>query len=99
MSAGNRIEISTIDAVNPVARASIAHTADEELLDRFQLAAFRYFAENANPANGLVADNTRSGSPCSIAVVGFALSCYPIGVERGWMSRDNAISQTLSTLR
>ena len=35
----------------------------------------------------------------SIAVVGFALSCYPIGVERGWMSREHATAQTLATLR
>ena len=52
-----------------------------------------------NPANGLVADTTREGSPSSIAVVGFALSCYPIGVERGWMTRAEAVNLTLTALR
>jgi hypothetical protein len=47
----------------------------------------------------LVADTTRVGSPSSIAVVGFALSCYPIGVERGWMTRAVAAARTLVTLR
>jgi hypothetical protein len=86
-----------IPAVAPVAESS--RLGDDELLDRFEHTAFRYFVENVNAANGLVADTTRSGSPCSIAVVGFALSCYPIGVERGWMTRDEAISLTLATLR
>jgi hypothetical protein len=72
---------------------------DDELLDRFEFAAFRYFLENVNASNGLVADNTSSESPCSIAVVGFALSCYPIAVERRWMTREEAISLTLATLR
>lgn len=72
---------------------------DEELLDRLQLSAFRYFLETVNPVNGLVADTTRHNSPCSIAVVGFALSCYPAAVERGWVARSDAAAQTLRTLR
>ncbi len=68
-------------------------------MDRFQRAAFGYFLEQYNPENGLVADTSRAGSPCSIAVVGFALSCYPVGVERGWMARADAASRTLVTLR
>ncbi len=73
--------------------------SDDELLDRFQHAAFRYFLETVNPQNGLVADTTRDHSPASIAVVGFALSCYPVGVERGWMERAAAARLTLSALR
>ena len=47
---------------------------DDELLDRFQRAAFGYFVEQANPENGLGADTSRAGAPASIAVTGFALS-------------------------
>ncbi|UVK39182.1 hypothetical protein LHFGNBLO_000514 [Mesorhizobium sp. AR10] len=73
--------------------------SDDELLDCFQRAAFGYFLETVNPVNGLVADTSRPNWPASIAVVGFALSCYPIGVERGWMTRNDAASLTLATLR
>jgi hypothetical protein len=73
--------------------------SDEELLDRFQRAAFGYFLAQVNPENGLVADTSRAGAPASIAVVGFALSCYPVGVERGWMARADAAARTLATLR
>lgn len=73
--------------------------ADEALLDRLQRAAFGYFLATVNPANGLVADTSREHSPCSIGVVGFALSAYPVAVERGWMSRADAVLRTLATLR
>src|SRR6266852_468075 len=73
--------------------------SDEELLDRFQRAAFGYFLEQSNPVNGLVADASRIGAPASIAVVGFALSSYLVAVERGWITRDEAASRTLTTLR
>ena len=82
---------------------SSAQTAAEptydSLLDRLQRAAFDYFLHTTNPKNGLVADNSRDGAPSSIAVVGFALSAYPVGVKRGWLERADAVERTLLTLR
>ena len=80
-------------------RAVACTPTDEALLDDLQHAAFDYFLQAVNPANGLVADTSRANSPCSIAVVGFALSVYPIAVERGWMARDDAVACSLATLR
>ncbi len=60
-----------------------SYLPDDELLDALQFAAFGYFVDTVNPTNGLIADTSREGSPCSIAVVGFVLSCYPIGVTSG----------------
>ena len=79
--------------------ANVCTPADEALLDDLQRAAFGYFLQAVNPANGLVADNSRAQSPCSIAVVGFALSVYPVAVERGWMTRADAVTSTCATLR
>ncbi len=72
---------------------------DDALIDRLQRGAFSYIEKYVNHENGLVADTSRDGSPCSIAVVGFALSCYPIAVENGWMTREAAAALTLTTLR
>ena len=80
------------------ARAA-AEPSDDALLDRLQRAAFDYFLQTVNPQNGLIADTTRDGAPSSIAVVGFALSAYPIGVERGWIERADAVERTLAVLR
>ena len=73
--------------------------ADEAMLNRLQKDAFGYFLNTCNLQSGLTADTTRDGSPSSIAVVGFALSAYPVGVERGWLERDDAVQRTLAALR
>ncbi len=73
--------------------------ADEAMLESLQRGAFDYFLKAYNPRNGLVADTTREGAPSSIAVIGFALSVYPVGVERGWMERSDAVQRALVTLR
>lgn len=77
----------------------LAALSDDPLVTRLQRGAFSYLIDHSNPRNGLVADTSRAGSPCSIAVVGFALSCYPVGVRNGWTSREDAASRTLAALR
>ena len=72
---------------------------DDILLDRLQHAAFEYFLQTANPANGLIADNSRVNAPVSIAVVGFALASFPVAVERGWLARADAVARSLAALR
>jgi hypothetical protein len=73
--------------------------SDAALTDRLQRAAFEYIQRYTNPQNGLVADTSRPNSPCSIAVVGFALSGLLVAVERGWCSRKSAAGQVLTTLQ
>jgi hypothetical protein len=73
-------------------------TIDAEL-ERLQRESFDYFLHEANPDNGLVIDKTAPNWPASIAATGLALASYPIAVERGFMSRAQAIERTLNTLR
>ncbi len=68
-------------------------------LEKLQRETFGYFLKEANPSNGLIADKTQPGAPASIAAVGLALSSYPVGVERGFMDRSDAVQRTLTTLR
>jgi len=77
----------------------VSKATDNTLLDRLQRAAFEYFLQATNPVNGLVADNSRANAPVSIAVVGFALSSYVVAVERGWLSRGDAVAKSLAALR
>jgi hypothetical protein len=67
--------------------------------DELQARTFRYFWDTADPRTGLVPDRYPSRSPSSIAAVGFGLTAYPIGVERGWVARAEAAERTLATLR
>ena len=86
--------------VNPPSRPAGPITpADEAMLDGLQHSAFQYFLRNTDPDNGLVADTSREGSPASIAVIGLALSAYPVAVERGWITRPQAVQHSLRVLR
>jgi hypothetical protein len=68
-------------------------------LDDLEHRTFQWFWDTGNPANGLVPDRWPTRSFCSIAAVGFGLTAYPIGVERGWINRAQALARTLTTLR
>ncbi len=60
---------------------------------------FQFFWDTTNETNGLTPDRFPSRPFASIASVGFALTAYPIGVENGWISRNQAVDRTLTTLR
>jgi hypothetical protein len=81
------------------APAAQAVRGEVALVNRLQRGAFDYLWRYGNPQNGLVADTSRAGSPCSIAVVGFALSSYIVAAQRGWLSRADAAARAGTTLR
>ncbi len=75
-----------------------APLSDDALLE-LERATFDYFLHEINPANGLVKDNTRKDAHASITAVGLALACFPVGVERGYIDRAEAVERVLTTLR
>lgn len=76
--------------------AAVPH---EAFLDSLQERTFRWFWETTPAESGLTPDRTPDPPFSSIAAVGFALTAYPVGVERGWVSRAEARERTLTTLR
>jgi hypothetical protein len=73
--------------------------ATSAFLDTVEQRTFDFFWKTTNPANGLVPDRYPTPSFSSVAAVGFGLTAYPIGVERGWATRDEAAQRVLTTLR
>lgn len=69
------------------------------LFDDIERRTFNFFWETANPTNGLVPDRWPTPSFSSIAAVGFALTAYVIGAERGWITRAQAAERVRVTLR
>ncbi len=88
-------------------------TSDEQLLadyseqiDREMKGCFDFFWNEAqtnptSPAYGLVADRAgvTKNANASIASVGFGLAAYVIGVEEGYISRDEAEQRVKGTLQ
>ena len=81
----------------PLAAAPRAGLPDA-YLDLLAETAFAYFWTEANPANGLVKDRSTAGSASSIAAVGFGLSAITVGIDRGWITREEGVARVLATL-
>ena len=67
-------------------------------LDLVAEKAFDYFWEEANPANGLIKDRSTSGSASSIAAVGMGLSAITVGIDRGWITREEGRERVRTAL-
>ena len=68
-------------------------------LDTVQQRTFHYFWDLTPTTNGLTPDRSPTPSFSSIAAVGFALTAYPIGVERSYITRVQAAQRVVTTLR
>ncbi len=73
--------------------------SDKEMLEELQRESIDYFFQMVNEKNGLIADKTQPHAPASIAVVGIGLSCYIVAVEKGYLTRHQAVKHTLTALR
>jgi hypothetical protein len=91
--------VQTSRAPQPYVAAAPAASELPPLFDDLERRSFDYFWELGNPGNGLVPDRWPSKSFSSIAAVGFGLTAYGVGVERGWIDRSQAAGRTLATLR
>ncbi len=78
-------------SVIPRAYAAFADTVEHR--------AFAFFWDLADPRTGLMPDRWPTRSFASTGAMGFALTAYPIGAERGWITREQAVGRALATLR
>lgn len=70
---------------------------EQEFLDRLQHDTFRYFWDASK--SGLTPDRVPGSDTSSIAAIGFALTSYLVGVERGYITRADAAERTYATLK
>ncbi|MDP9201995.1 MAG: Tat pathway signal protein, partial [Gemmatimonadota bacterium] len=74
-------------------------TRQSAFLDTLERRTFDWFWDRTDPNNGLTPDRWPTKSFSSIAAIGFALTAYPVGVERGYVTRAAAADRTLNALR
>ena len=78
---------------------------NDVLLDTLQHKAFAFFWNESHADTGLTKDRARNFDDpdtfdvASTASTGYALAALPIGVERGWVTRNAAQERALQTLR
>jgi hypothetical protein len=75
-----------------------ASPPQQAFMDQLQRDTFRLFWEATPAGTGLTPDRAPGSEVSSVAAVGFALSSYVVGVERGYVSRADAAARTKVTL-
>ncbi|HEV8439598.1 MAG TPA: glucoamylase family protein [Methylomirabilota bacterium] len=101
------ISIFTAGRAEEALRLALLHRAvarqpspvTDPFLLELQERTFRFFWDTANSQNGLIPDRYPTPSYSSIAAVGFGLTAYPVGIERGYITRRQARQRVLATLR
>jgi hypothetical protein len=84
----------------PARHRAISPTpTDAALLDDIERRSFHFFWDLADPQTQLIPDRWPTPSFSSIAAVGFGLTAYGIGAERGYVRREQAAERTRATLQ
>ncbi|MFQ5807489.1 MAG: glucoamylase family protein [Phycisphaerae bacterium] len=86
---------------SPETKAALEYrftAADQALLDEVQCACFAYFWKEVGTPAKLVKDRQKA-PVSSIAAVGFQLSSLPIGVQRGWITRQEGLERARTVLK
>jgi hypothetical protein len=92
------IAVLMIAALVCSSSAAAEEITTEALLDSLQHTAFDFFWNEANPSNGLIKDRSTELSPCSIASVGFGLTAICIGIDKGYVAREEGRDRVQTTL-
>ena len=74
-------------------------TAVDPFLEDLEKKTFEWFWDTTNASNGLVPDRWPDINFSSIAAIGFGLTAYGVGAERGYVTRQQARDRTLTTLQ
>ncbi len=83
----------------PAPRGPRMTAAERAFVDTLERRTFLFFWETADSVTGLTPDRWPTRSFASVAAMGFGLAAYPVGVERGWITREQGLERTLKTLR
>ncbi|HET8763718.1 MAG TPA: glucoamylase family protein [Rhodanobacter sp.] len=86
------------DSPQPTGYAALPPTQQAFVAD-LERRTFDWFWQSADPYTGLVPDSWPNHTFASIAAMGFGLTAYGIGAERGYITRAQAVQRTLVTLR
>lgn len=85
------IIITALDTSDKFERIS-----DEELLTLIQERTFKYFWDYAHPVSGLSRERLNSGDIVTSGGSGFGIMAIPVGIERGFITREEGAERLLN---
>ncbi len=96
--------ISAFNSTNEESPKSSSATAtthsmdDEEFINMLQEAVFRYFWDYGHPVSGLTRERSGSGNTVTIGGSGFGIMAIPVGIERGFITREKGAERLIKIL-
>jgi len=85
-------------ALLPSAAAEKISPEDDALLEKIQRASFRYFWDFCEPNSKLPLEQSVFNTAIPAGASGYAVGTLPIAVERGWVTRQQAVERLLKIL-
>ena len=70
----------------------------EDLLELTQEKTFKYFWDFAEPISGLAKEDSSRPNIITTGGSGFGIAAFPVAVERGWVTRDDAVIRMQTVL-
>ena len=70
----------------------------EDLLTLTQQQTFKYFWDFAEPVSGLAREDSERPNIITTGGSGFGIASFIVGIERGWVSRENVINRMETVL-
>lgn len=77
---------------------ALPEATDDALLDMTQEYTLRYFWDFRHPTSGLARERNTSGNTVTMGGSGFGIMAWLVGIERGWLTREEVRDQLLTTL-
>ena len=91
-------EASEPSEPSETASGTTGSMTDDQLLDMVQEYTFRYFWDFAHEASGMARERNTSGNTVTSGGSGFGIMSIPVGIERGFITREEGIARTLKIL-
>ena len=88
-----------VPEAGPVPVGTAAPPAEAAFAEELSRRTFDYFWETTSVEKCLAPDRWPSNPFSSIASTGFAITAYAVGVERGYVTRDQAVDRTLKCVQ
>lgn len=87
------IAIELMTGINP--NDKFSRISDDELLTLVQRQTFKYFWDFGHPISGLARERNTSGETVTSGGSGFGIMAIPVGIKRGFITREQGVERML----
>lgn len=92
-SCGDKNKSTSTSDMIKIEETKVPILSSNELLDLVQERTFNYFWDFAEPSSGMARERSQTPNMVTIGGSGFGISCFPVAINRGWISKAEGIER------